>query len=307
MKSLFFNVSKEHYQRSTLLKTKTSHIQKVDISSGILFFDVTLKGHHDKHIKVDNFDRLVAICIVKKGRVSIVEEKKETLLKADEIHLFCSSKQDFTIHIHEAKESEIFVLFIADFILKRYLSGKAAEPIDTLYATTQEDTPLTQINTQPLDSISLYLVEKIKEDNPESLMQSFVGEQRVMEFMAHRFSLLDIVDKTIDKEAYEIAKRAKKYLLTHFINPPSIQELARICATNQTKLKTVFKQVYALTIYAYIQKLRLEKANILLKEDSLSIGEIAKKVGYKHQGHFSKLFFESYGIYPKELLKVRYC
>jgi AraC-like DNA-binding protein len=65
--------------------------------------------------------------------------------------------------------------------------------------------------------------------------------------------------------------------------------------------------VYVLTIYAYIQKLRLEKANILLKEDSLSIGEIAKKVGYKHQGHFSKLFFESYGIYPKELIKVRYC
>ena len=59
-----------------------------------------------------------------------------------------------------------------------------------------------------------------------------------------------------------------------------------------------------MTIYSYIQKLKLEKANLLLKDKILNIGEIAKDVGYKHQGHFSKLFFENYGIYPKDLLKA---
>ena len=60
-----------------------------------------------------------------------------------------------------------------------------------------------------------------------------------------------------------------------------------MCATNESKLKKIFKKVYKTTIYGYIQKLRLEKANLLLKEQSLNIGEIAKEVGYKHQGHFS--------------------
>ncbi|HIP02395.1 MAG TPA: SDR family NAD(P)-dependent oxidoreductase [Campylobacterales bacterium] len=39
------------------------------------------------------------------------------------------------------------------------------------------------------------------------------------------------------------------------------------------------------------------------KEQILTIGEIAKEVGYKHQGHFSKLFFQNFGVYPKDLLK----
>jgi AraC-like DNA-binding protein len=36
---------------------------------------------------------------------------------------------------------------------------------------------------------------------------------------------------------------------------------------------------------------------------SLNIGQISAKIGYKHQGHFSKKFFEYYGVYPKDLLK----
>ena len=61
-----------------------------------------------------------------------------------------------------------------------------------------------------------------------------------------------------------------------------------------------------MTTYNYIQKLRLEKANLLLKEQILNIGTIAKRVGYKHQGHFSKLFFKNFGVYPKDLLKKQY-
>jgi AraC-like DNA-binding protein len=53
-----------------------------------------------------------------------------------------------------------------------------------------------------------------------------------------------------------------------------------------------------------VQKLRLEEANLLMKEEQLTIGEIASRVGYRHRGHFSKLFFATYGVYPKELIKA---
>jgi AraC-like DNA-binding protein len=100
-----------------------------------------------------------------------------------------------------------------------------------------------------------------------------------------------------------LASKAKSVLLSDFIDPPTVEALALLCATNTSKLKTVFKKVYKTTIHAYVQKLRLEEANLLLKEEDLTIGEIAKRVGYRHQGHFSKLFFASYGVYPKELIK----
>jgi len=44
-------------------------------------------------------------------------------------------------------------------------------------------------------------------------------------------------------------------------------------------------------------------ARTLPKEELLIIGELAKKVGYKYQDCFPKLFFNAYGVYPKELNK----
>ena len=45
-----------------------------------------------------------------------------------------------------------------------------------------------------------------------------------------------------------------------------------------------------------------DKATEIYKKE-LQAKEVALKVGYKHQGHFSKLFFENFGVYPKDLLR----
>ena len=126
------------------------------------------------------------------------------------------------------------------------------------------------------------------------------------EQMIYRFYKLELESMYIDKNELKIAIDAKEILLREYVNPPKIAYLASLCATNKTKLQHVFKEVYKMTIFEYVKKLRLEKANILLKEHSLSIGEVAKAVGYQHQGNFSKLFSQTYGISPKELLKQNY-
>lgn len=125
------------------------------------------------------------------------------------------------------------------------------------------------------------------------------------EKMIYRFYLLEMADIDIDKDELKIAMDAKEILLKDFANPPKIEYLAKLCATNKTKLNKVFQNVYKITIGNYIKKLRLEKANLLLQEQSLTIGEVAKEVGYLHQGNFSKLFFEKYHVHPKDLLRQK--
>ncbi len=213
------------------------------------------------------------------------------------------NNEDMKFPIKKSQKSKIFILFIADFFLKRYLSFNKNEPIDFLYEKIQEDISLEQITSQPLDAFSLYIIDKIINSKQYHNMNSIRYEHNIMEFIIHRFTLLDMYDKNINEEELQIAKRAKEHLLKNFANAPTIHILAHLCATNESKLKKIFKKVYKMTIYCYIQKLRLEKANLLLKDRILNIGEIARDVGYKHQGHFSKLFFETYGIYPKDLLK----
>jgi AraC-like DNA-binding protein len=217
--------------------------------------------------------------------------------------MYCSSKQDMTISIGNTQESNVFILFVADFFLKRYVTAIETEPIDFLYTKMQQEISLEHVNTQPIDALSVYSIEKILNVLDTDKMQSIRAEHRVMEFMIHRFSLLDILVAGVTKEELALASRAKEILLKDFREAPTAEILAHLCATNTSKLKKVFKKVYELTLYAYVQKLRLKEANLLLKEQDLTIGEIAKQVGYKHQGHFSKLFFSTYGVYPKELIK----
>jgi AraC-like DNA-binding protein len=296
MESLFFNTPTQRYQR----EQTSQGITKVDISNGIFFYDIDLKNQ-TKTIKLKNLDRMLMMVVIKRGILTInnhIEDKKQQI-KENSVIVYGSSRQDFSLDV----EGEAFILFIADFFLKHYLSFNPNEPIDFLYEKIQHETVLEEIAQHPIDALSLYLIKKIIHTQEDRTMQSIRCMHRVMEFITHRFSLLDMVDKEIDKEELKIASRAKSQLLTSFKTPPTIEVLAHLCATNESKLKKVFKKVYKITIYAYIQQLRLEEANLLLREEMMTIGEIAKRVGYKHQGHFSKLFFETYGVYPKDLLK----
>ncbi len=302
MESLFFNAGEKRYKTASVYENGQEHITRVDISNGIVFFDVFLKGGKEHSFRVRNLDRMVVVTVVKEGGFSIHDniDGKSFSCKKDEVRIFCSSKQDFTLSTGE-KKSDIFVLLIADFFLKRYLSLNRSEPIDFLYGKIQEEVGIELVDTKPLDALSLHIIDKIIDTRLQERMHSIKCEHNVIEFIIHRFSLISMVDSDIDPDELQIAQKAQKYLLNNFVTPPTIPHLAHICATNETKLKRAFKKVYKTTIGGYVRKLRLEKANLLLKERMLSIGEVAKEVGYAHQGYFCRLFFKRYGIYPKDL------
>lgn len=302
MDSFFFNITDRRDKVTDVFREKEDYITRVDISNGIVFLESNL-CNISQQIELKNIDAMVMIAVVKQGSLTMSDHISEVnkSLKEGEIGIFCSSRQEMTLHIEKSKKSDIFILFIADFFLKRYLTGDESEPIDFLYSKIQKEVSLEMINMQPIDALSLYSIEKILNVLDDEKMQSIRAEHRVMEFMIHRFSLLDILVEGIASEEFELASCAKSILLQNFTDPPTVEVLAHLCATNASKLKKVFKKVYKITLYRYVQRLRLEEANMLLKEESLTIGEIAKRVGYKHQGHFTKLFVATYGVHPKTL------
>jgi AraC-like DNA-binding protein len=284
--SLFFNITDKSYKRE-----ENKNFTRVDISNGILF----LESYTEFEFHLKNLDRMLMITYIKNGKLTITEHTTNQEFEAKNSQIFASTRQDITIK----SDGDVFILFIADFFLKRYLSSNQNDPIDYLYQKIQKETFLELVDAKSIDALSLYIIQKITKPNTSSIK----CEHNIIELIMHRFSLLDIIDKTINQQEREIATKAKNHLLKTFINPPTIPKLSHICATNESKLKKSFKKVYKTTIYSYIQKLRLKEANLLLKEQSLSIKEVALKVGYKHQGHFSKLFFENFGVYPKDLLR----
>jgi AraC-like DNA-binding protein len=60
----------------------------------------------------------------------------------------------------------------------------------------------------------------------------------------------------------------------------------------------IFKKNCGLTISAYIQQLRIQRAKHLLLNSSRSIGDIAEEIGYRDSLYFSRLFKKAVGISP---------
>jgi len=300
MESLFFNTPAQHYQISTLWHTPKSSLVRVDISNGIFFYQGAL-ARKRYEVALQHSDRMVMIVVTQKGDIKIKDrDRSATYSQADNrVTLYVTSRPNMRITMR----GEVFILCIADFFLKRYLSFEEHDPIDLFYRMMQEEISLEKLSSHPLDAMSLYMIKRIIHTQEESQMRSLRCMHRVIDLILHRFALIDRVDERIAPADRELAARAKAQLLATFQNPPTIEELAHRCATNSSRLKQVFKEVYGTTIHRTVQRLRLEEANLLLREEKLSIGEIAQRVGYRHQGHFSKLFFATYGVYPKDLLR----
>lgn len=63
-------------------------------------------------------------------------------------------------------------------------------------------------------------------------------------------------------------------------------------------LSTVFKKATGISINQYITKLRMEKSKEYLKNNQLTLTEIAHKIGYNDSFYFSKVFKRYFGISP---------
>ena len=69
-------------------------------------------------------------------------------------------------------------------------------------------------------------------------------------------------------------------------------------------ISKIFKSEMGESPIHYLIRVRMEKAKALLESGaSLSIGEIAEKVGYEDAYHFSKLFKKTYGVSPSKMRK----
>ena len=72
---------------------------------------------------------------------------------------------------------------------------------------------------------------------------------------------------------------------------------------NDYKLKLGFRQVFQTTVFGYLQDYRMELAKELLAERTISVQQVARKVGYAHAGYFSAAFKRKYGVNPKSYQK----
>jgi len=108
-------------------------------------------------------------------------------------------------------------------------------------------------------------------------------------------------DVVADVESDRIVQQAIHYLSTQYAEPITIELMAESIGYNRAYLSRLFKRHTKVTPVAFLQKLRVDKARLLLRERlELTVEQIAASVGFHDPLYFSKQFRRWYGVSPTE-------
>lgn len=143
------------------------------------------------------------------------------------------------------------------------------------------------------------------------------GEMRVVQYAGR---LAELVAYTLDamqqtpslrggaiqrQRDVTLAQTALHRLERDYRRPPLFSSLAHEIGTNQNKLKSLFKEAYGLTMADYCLERRMREAQQLLLEATLTIAQVAERVGYEHQSSFAAAFKGHVGMSPREYRQHR--
>ncbi|NJK28640.1 MAG: helix-turn-helix transcriptional regulator [Acaryochloridaceae cyanobacterium CSU_3_4] len=136
------------------------------------------------------------------------------------------------------------------------------------------------------------------------IMQRFYLEGKALELMTLQFEQLRDQSRTPTPQVFlksddlDRIHQARDILIANFTDPPSLLELARRVAINDHKLKQGFRRVFGTTVFGYLHDYRLQQSQSLLQTCKMSVGEVARQIGFVDQSHFAAAFRKKFGLNP---------
>jgi AraC-like DNA-binding protein len=102
-----------------------------------------------------------------------------------------------------------------------------------------------------------------------------------------------------------LVRDVKEYLAGNLTKPHSLDVLADTFHLSRRHLTRLFVSHTGESILAYVQRIRLERAQALLEHTRMSVLEISNSVGYESPSHFARLFRRIVGQPPEQWRRER--
>jgi AraC-like DNA-binding protein len=99
--------------------------------------------------------------------------------------------------------------------------------------------------------------------------------------------------------------QARDLLTRRYAEDLTLERVSREVGLNKTALTSGFRQLFGMSVFDWLQKVRMERAYELLQDGSDTIGRIAESVGYPRSCNFSTAFRTYFGCTPQTARKNR--
>ncbi len=146
----------------------------------------------------------------------------------------------------------------------------------------------------------------------ELLRRATEGQVRQLYLEAKGLELIARIFERLEQQAGEIVAaipngdvarlhHVRDTIVARMTDPPSLEALARQVGLSQTRLKTEFRALFGVPVFAYLRDYRLSEAYRLLIEGELNVTQVAMKVGYANPSKFAAAFRKQFGLAPTDV------
>lgn len=202
---------------------------------------------------------------------------------------------------------EVSINFRASLLMDKLNISR--KELDTILSDHGVNCSGTSYIHRPFDSDLAVMAHDLINYNTSLLTYRLSVEAKSLEILGAFFSNLEsqwqgvVGCGKINYRDIQSIDKVKFYIESNYVHPPRKDELCRMFGLNRRKLSEIFKNRFGITVYDYIQFLRIEKSKSLLQNSNKSINYIALKVGYCYQSNFSKAFLKQVGLSPTSYIK----
>lgn len=181
---------------------------------------------------------------------------------------------------------------------------KAKQLLDEIIRSNFIDgAPTVEMTRYFMYDLASTIVKTVKEISAAEPVEKLFECETVAELQMEATNTLLSVSKLIQSKAgnrsYELSRSIIEFVNSHYgeitLNVAMIAEKLEITPTYMSKL---FKEQTGEALPDYINKVRLQKAKALLKDEKLTISEAAVKVGYLNSNALIRSFKKYEGVTP---------
>ena len=136
-------------------------------------------------------------------------------------------------------------------------------------------------------------------DNVPSISH-IAAAARPLEYMIERLYTESKAEVADESSASKIFFKAVKYIYENYMNSITCESVAQAVNYSESYVRHIFASEGGCSIAGYINKVRLAKAEEMLRSTSFSVTDIAGNCGFGDANYFSTAFSRKYGLSPRK-------
>ncbi len=103
----------------------------------------------------------------------------------------------------------------------------------------------------------------------------------------------------------DVVFKAAEYIKSRFADKITLDEIAEHVSLSRSYLSRIFKEETGESLSAYVNKVRIDKAKLMLLDKDCALVDVVSLCGFEDQSYFTKVFKRLVGVSPKRYRESR--